>query len=164
MWSDIPRIRIWNRIEKSSQSRIRMHPYDIHIKIEYEYEYPYLHFKRIRIRIIRMFSHPDPSLCMSRWHRAARVLTHTGVRTCVRPRHGPNLWARRIVQWPKYPHPTMPATMRSKRRDRRHLHPRGFHDDPSLKSAVLINLSMLFFFLSFSFSFSSAFFLSYICS
>ena len=39
-----------------------MHPYDIHIKIEYEYGYSYLHFKRIRIRIIRMFSHPDPSL------------------------------------------------------------------------------------------------------
>ena len=35
---------------ESSQSWIRMHPYDIHIKIEYEYEYPYLHFKRIRAR------------------------------------------------------------------------------------------------------------------
>jgi len=61
MWSDIPRIRIWNRIEKSSQNRIQMHPYDIHIKIEYECGYPYLHFKRIRIRIIRMFNHPEPS-------------------------------------------------------------------------------------------------------
>ena len=39
-----------------------MHPYDIHIKFEYEYEYPYLCFMRIRIQIIRMFSHPDPSL------------------------------------------------------------------------------------------------------
>ena len=52
MWSDILRIRIWNRIEKSSQNRIRMHPYDIHIKIEYKYGYPYLHFKQI-IQIIQ---------------------------------------------------------------------------------------------------------------
>ena len=65
MLSDIPRIRIWNRIEKSSQSRIRMHPYDIYIKIEYEYGYPYLRFKRIRIQIFRMFSHVSPSLCGS---------------------------------------------------------------------------------------------------
>ena len=56
MWSDIPRIRIWNRIEKSSQNRIRMHPHDIHIKIEYKYKYLYLYFKRIRIWIIRMFN------------------------------------------------------------------------------------------------------------
>jgi len=56
MLSDIPRIRIWNRIEKSSQNRIRMHPHDIHIKIEYKYKYLYLYFKRIWIWIIRMFS------------------------------------------------------------------------------------------------------------
>ena len=43
-----------------------MHPYDIHIKIEYEYRYLYLYFKQIQIQIIRMFSHPDPSL-FNRW-------------------------------------------------------------------------------------------------
>ena len=59
MWSNISRIRIWNRIEKSSQSRIRMHLYDIHIKIEYEYRYLYLHFKQKQIWIIQMFSHPN---------------------------------------------------------------------------------------------------------
>ena len=73
MWSDIPRIRIWNRIEKSSQNRIRIHPYDIHIKIKYEYRYSYLHFKQIWIQIIQMFSHPNPSLIIFvEWHGHSR--------------------------------------------------------------------------------------------
>jgi hypothetical protein len=34
------RIRIWNRIEKSTK-RIWIHPFDIHIEIEVGYGYPY---------------------------------------------------------------------------------------------------------------------------
>jgi hypothetical protein len=35
------RIRIWNRIEKSTINLIRIYPFDIHIEIEYGYRYPY---------------------------------------------------------------------------------------------------------------------------
>ena len=36
----------------------------IQTKIGYEYRYPYQCFKKIRIRLIRMFSHPYPSLIL----------------------------------------------------------------------------------------------------
>jgi hypothetical protein len=41
MFHDFFRIRIWNRMEKSTINRIRIHPFDKHIEIEYGYGYPY---------------------------------------------------------------------------------------------------------------------------
>ena len=48
------RIRMWNRIEKINENRIRMYPFYYHIKFEYGYGYPYWCLNGYGFRIIRI--------------------------------------------------------------------------------------------------------------
>jgi len=56
------RIRIWNRIEKINENRIRMYPLYFHIKFEYRYWYPYWCLNGYGYRIIRISAICFPSL------------------------------------------------------------------------------------------------------
>ena len=56
------RIRIWNRIEKINENRIRMYPLYYHIKFEYGYKYPYWYLNGYRYWIIRISAIRLPSL------------------------------------------------------------------------------------------------------
>ena len=74
------RIRIWNRIEKINENRIRMYLLYYRIKFEYGYRYPYccLNGYEYRISAIRF-----PSLSfLSPAHAWACMRTHTQAPSC----------------------------------------------------------------------------------
>ena len=56
------RIRIWNRIEKINENRIRMYPLYYHTKFEYGYRYLYWCLNGYGYRIIRISAILFPSL------------------------------------------------------------------------------------------------------
>ena len=71
------RIRMWNRIEKTNDNRIRMYPLCYHIKFEYGYGYPYWRLSGYGYQIIRISAIRFPPLIRQIDHMHASSCPYT---------------------------------------------------------------------------------------